>query len=68
MSEETRVAIGALETSGRRTKTHDDVINVKLPKAVKQIVKKIAEEQGVSDSAIVRVALGEYLKRRGYNH
>lgn len=69
MSDETRSAIEALETAGRRVKVHDSVINVKLPAAAKKLIADLAEKQNKSDSAIVRDALGEYLTKRGYaNH
>ena len=68
MSEETKGAIQALESVGRRAKVHDAVMNVKLPQTVKALVKGIAADRDVSDSQVVREALAEYLTRRGYNH
>lgn len=58
--------LSALTNGGQRVKTHDAQIMIKLPSAAKALVEKVAEDQGVGSSAVVRAAIAEYLERRGY--
>lgn len=58
--------ISALSSGGKRARIHDAQIVTKVPSRAKELVSEIADKQGVSDSAIVREALGEYFERRGY--
>lgn len=60
-------ALGEMATSGKRVKVHDAQTVLKLPTAVKDLVKKVADERGVSEATIYREAVAEYLTRRGYN-
>lgn len=55
-----------LTGNGGRVKVHDAQMVVKLPAAAKQLVRKAAEAQGLSDATVVRHAIAEYLERRGY--
>lgn len=59
--------IEQLESGGRRTRVHDAYVGIKLPSGVRDLVKEIATKEGVSDSAIYRAAVAEYLRRRGYS-
>lgn len=56
----------ALRTGGKRTKTHDAQMVVKLPARAKELVNEVAVKREVSEATIVREALAEYLERRGY--
>lgn len=56
--------IEALDTTGTRERVHDAAMNVKVPKEVKALLESIGGKSGVS--AIVRVAIKEYLVKRGY--
>jgi hypothetical protein len=58
--------LDALSNGGKRVKTHDAQMVVKLPQSAKDLIKKAATAQQVSDATIVRHALAEYLERRGY--
>jgi predicted transcriptional regulator len=58
--------INDLRSSANRRRIHDKQIVVKLPAEAKDLISKAAEGMGVSDSAVVRLALAEYLERRGY--
>lgn len=58
--------LSALTGTGNRAKVHDAQIVTKLPAAAKELVKKAAQAQGVSDAVVVRQAIAEYLERRGY--
>lgn len=55
-----------LTNGGKRVKTHDAQIVVKVPTAAKTLVNKAADAEGVSAATIVRLAVAEYLERRGY--
>lgn len=55
-----------LNTSSRRPKIHDSIVNVKLPHTVKNLLSDEVERRGVELSVVVREAIGEYLARRGY--
>lgn len=55
----------ALSGNGKREKVHDAQMVNKLPAAAKALVEAHAAEQGVSASAVVRWALGEYFEKRG---
>jgi len=59
-------AINELRSSASRRRIHDSQIVTKLPADAKTLISRIADDQGVSDSAIVRLAIAEYLERRGY--
>jgi hypothetical protein len=39
---------------------------IKLPARAKELVKEAATAQGVSEAAVVRQAIAEWLERRGY--
>lgn len=56
----------ALNSAGKRTRTHDAQMVIKLPASAKTLVRKAGESQGVSDATIMRWALAEWLERRGY--
>lgn len=56
----------ALRTGGRRVRTHDAQMVVKLPASAKALLRVAAESQNVSDATIVRLALAEFFERRGY--
>lgn len=66
MATDNRVALSDLAIGGRRTKTHNATIVFKLPQTAKDLTKRVAEDQGVSDATIIREALAEYFERRGY--
>jgi DNA-binding MurR/RpiR family transcriptional regulator len=55
-----------LNRVGRRVKTHDQQLVVKLPAAAKALIREIGEKEGVSDATIVRMALAEWMTKRGY--
>lgn len=59
--------IDQLTNAGKRTRTHDAQMVIKLPAHAKELVNKAAEAQGFSSATIVRFAIAEYLDRRGYN-
>lgn len=56
----------ALASVGRRVKTHDAILSVKVPGQVKEILKDIAKDKEVTYATVVRWAIGEYLTRRSY--
>lgn len=56
----------ALRTGGRRERTHDAQIVIKLPKSAKDLLRTAAKSQGVSDATVIRVALAEWFEKRGY--
>ncbi len=56
----------ALNTSGRRKRTHDAQMVVKLPSSAKDLLRTAAQSQDVSDATIVRWALAEWFEKRGY--
>jgi hypothetical protein len=56
----------ALNTGGRRKRTHDAQIVVKLPAVAKELLRVAAQSQDVSDATIVRYALAEWFEKRGY--
>lgn len=58
--------LDALTNGGKRVKTHDAQMVIKLPSAAKALVKKAAEAQNFSEATVVRHAIAEYLQRRGY--
>lgn len=60
-------ALEAMGTGAKRAKVHDQMLPVKHPSAVRDLVKKVAEDQGMTEGAVWRAAMGEYLTRRGYN-
>lgn len=51
---------------GKRVRTHNAQIVVKLPAAAKALVEEVAESQGIPAAALHRLAIAEYLERRGY--
>lgn len=55
-----------LTTVSRRPLIHDSILNVKLPHAVKSLLKDEAERRGEDLSVVAREAIAEYLRRRGY--
>lgn len=58
--------IEALNSGGKRVKTHDAQMVVKLPASAKALVKTVADKEEVSEATVVRWALAEYFERRGY--
>jgi len=60
-------ALEAMSTGGKRVKVHDEMIPIKHPGPVRELVKKVAEQRGMTEAAVWREAMGEYLTRRGYN-
>lgn len=58
--------IKALNQGGKRAKIMDQQIVFKLPASIKTLINEVAAKEGVSDATIIRVALAEYLSRRGY--
>ena len=58
--------IETLSSGGKRARIHDAQMVTKLPKRAKELVSEVAKARDVSDSTIVREALGEYFERRGY--
>lgn len=56
----------ALNTVGKRTRTHDAQMVIKLPASAKKLVRAAGEAQGVSDATIIRWALAEWFEKRGY--
>lgn len=58
--------LNALRNKGRRVRVMDAQMVIKLPTRAKDLINEAAENQQVSDSAIVREAIAEYLERRGY--
>lgn len=60
-------SLDAMSAVGKRAKVHDAQAVFKLPTAVKELVKSVATDQGVSEAAIYKQAVAEYLTRRGYN-
>lgn len=59
--------LDALTNGGKRVKTHDAQMVIKLPSFAKALVNKAAVAQEVSEATVVRHAIAEYLERRGYN-
>lgn len=59
-------AIDSLRSSANRKKVHDAQMVLKLPVSAKDMIRMVAHDQGISDAAIVRLAIAEYLERRGY--
>lgn len=59
--------VTALAVEGKRKKTHDAQFVFKLPKEAKELIRVVAEAEGVTDATIVRKAVAEYLGRRGYD-
>lgn len=59
--------LDALANGGKRVKTHDAQMVIKLPQSAKDLIRQAATSQGVSEATVVRHALAEYLQRRGYN-
>lgn len=60
-------ALDAMAVGGKRVKVHDEMIPIKHPKPVRELVKRVAEDRGMTEAAVWREAMGEYLTRRGYN-
>lgn len=56
----------SLTGDGKRPLVHDKQLVFKLPASIKEIVTQEAARQKVSESALARRALGEYLQRLGY--
>lgn len=56
----------ALNVTGRRVRTHDAQMVVKLPSSAKELLRTASETQGVSDATVVRWALAEWFEKRGY--
>lgn len=56
----------ALNSAGKRAKTHDAQMVIKLPASAKSLIRTASESQGVSDATIVRWALAEWFDKRGY--
>lgn len=56
----------ALRSGGKRARTHDAQMVIKLPASAKALLREAAESQGVSDATVVRLALAEWFERRGY--
>lgn len=56
----------ALRSGGKRTKTHDAQMVIKLPSRAKELVNTVATKREVSEATVVREAIAEYLERRGY--
>ena len=55
----------ALSTGGKRTRTHDAQMVIKLPATAKALVKDEADRLEESEAHVVRIALAEYFERRG---
>lgn len=55
-----------LRTGGKRVKTHDAQMVIKLPRRAKELVNEVATKREVSEATVVREAIAEYLERRGY--
>lgn len=66
MSEATK-ALEAMAGTAKRVKVHDEMIPIKHPAPVRELVKRVAVDTGVSEAAVWRAAMGEYLTKRGYN-
>jgi hypothetical protein len=64
---DTKTALEALSTGGKRVRVHDAQMVTKLPKAVKALIKEFGDARGMSEGAVVREALGEFFTKRGYN-
>lgn len=60
-------ALDAMSTSGRRVKVHDEMIPIKHPAPVRELVKRVAADRNMTEAAVWREAMGEYLTKRGYN-
>jgi len=58
-------AIDALNTGGKRKRTHTAQSVFKLPAEAKALAIQEAEIHGVSEGHIYRTALAEYFERRG---
>lgn len=58
--------VEALNAGGKRTKTHNAQMVIKLPAAAKDLVREVAQSQDVSDATIIRWALAEWFEKRGY--
>lgn len=56
----------ALNATGRRKRTHDAQMVIKLPTSAKELLHVAAQSQDVSDATIVRWALAEWFEKRGY--
>lgn len=61
-----RNPVVSLNVEGKRTRTHDAQMVFKLPSSAKELIRVVAEAEGVTDATIVRKAVAEYLSRRGY--
>lgn len=57
--------IDALNEGHKRTKVMNAQMVLKLPQAVKDLIREQAEGSGVSDATIIRWALADYFDRRG---
>lgn len=64
---DTKTALAALSTGGKRVKVHDAQMVVKLPRAVKALVEEYAAGHDNSANGVVREALAEFFTRRGYD-
>lgn len=42
---------------------NDEVINVVLPKELKDKIKELAKKKNISQNALVRLAISEYIER-----
>lgn len=60
-------SLDSMTSSGKRVRVHDAQTVIKLPQSVKDLVSEIAGGREVSDAAIYREAIAEYLTRRGYS-
>lgn len=60
-------ALEAMSTGSKRVRVHDEMIPIKHPSTVRELVKRVAADQGVSEAAVWREAMGQYLTRKGYN-
>ena len=56
----------ALNSVGKRVRTHDAQMVIKLPASAKALIRTASESQGVSDSTIVRWSIAEWFEKRGY--
>lgn len=65
LSQEESAAIAALNAPGKRIRVHDAQMVIKLPHAVKRLVKEASISNDVSEATVVRWALADYFEKRG---
>lgn len=68
MTNEIDQALAALHNNNRRVRVHDAQMVIKLPSAVKALVKSYGTGRNESEATVVRQALAEFFERRGFGN